>query len=269
LLLFYLTLQTKKWTTKVFITKENEKHIFSKSDKKQFTKMKTIGLIGGLSWESTALYYQIFNRKVQDILGDTHSCKSLIYSVDFAEIAELQHKNDWETLAEKMVEAAQNLEKGGADFILIGANTMHKVVDIIQKNINIPILHIVDPTAIEIQKRNIKKVGLLATKFTMEGDFIKNRFYEQFDIETIIPNETERIEIHKVIYEELVKGICNPKSKTLFLEIMSNLIAQGAEAIVLGCTEIELLIKKSETNIEIFETARLHAESAVNMALTQ
>ncbi len=229
--------------------------------------MKTIGLIGGMSWESSSLYYQVLNRTVQQKLGGNHSCKCLIYSVDFAEIADLQNNNDWQTLATKMTTAAQKLETAGADFILIGANTMHKVATELEKNINIPILHIVDPTAKEIQKHHFKKVGLLATKYTMEGDFIRNRFETNFGVETIIPNDNERNDIHKIIYEELVKGVVNQESKKRFLEIIANLVSQGAEGIILGCTEIELLIHQKDTHVILFETARLHAESAVEMAL--
>lgn len=229
--------------------------------------MKTIGLIGGMSWESSDLYYQIINKKVQHALGGVHSCQSLLYSFDFAEIANLQHQNNWEELSNKMVNAAQSLEKGGADFILLCTNTMHKVADTIQQNITIPLLHIVDATSEEIQRKSLKKVGLIATKFSMEGDFLRNRFKSKFDIDTIIPNENDRNEIHKIIYEELVKGIISNNSKQKILEIIDNLIAQGAEGIISGCTEIELLIKPCDVKVELFETTRLHAEHAVKLAL--
>lgn len=204
---------------------------------------------------------------MQHALGGVHSCQSLLYSFDFAEIANLQHQNNWEELSNKMVNAAQSLEKGGADFILLCTNTMHKVADTIQQNITIPLLHIVDATSEEIQRKSLKKVGLIATKFSMEGDFLRNRFKSKFDIDTVIPNENDRNEIHKIIYEELVKGIISNNSKQKILEIIDNLIAQGAEGIISGCTEIELLIKPCDVKVELFETTRLHAEHAVKLAL--
>jgi aspartate racemase len=231
--------------------------------------MKTIGLIGGMSWESSDLYYQILNRKVQQTLGGVHSCQSLMYSVDFAEIANLQHQNNWNELSAKMINAAQRLEKGGADFILLCTNTMHKVADNIQQNIKIPLLHIVDTTSEEINRKSFKKVGLIATKFSMEGDFLRNRYKSKFDIDTIIPNEMDRNVIHEIIYNELVKGIINESSKRKFLKIIDKLIDQGAEGIISGCTEIELLIKPTDIKVELFETTRLHAEKAVELALTE
>jgi aspartate racemase len=231
--------------------------------------MKTIGLIGGMSWESSDLYYQILNRKVQQTLGGVHSCQSLMYSVDFAEIANLQHQNNWNELSAKMINAAQRLEKGGADFILLCTNTMHKVADDIQENINIPLLHIVDTTSGDINRKSLKKVGLIATKFSMEGDFLRNRYKSKFDIDTIIPNEMDRNVIHEIIYNELVKGIINESSKRKFLKIIDKLIDQGAEGIISGCTEIELLIKPTDIKVELFETTRLHAEKAVELALTE
>lgn len=231
--------------------------------------MKTIGLIGGMSWESSDLYYQIMNRKVQQTLGGLHSCQSLMYSVDFAEIANLQHVNNWDELSIKMIDAAKRLEKGGADFILLCTNTMHKVADNIQHNINIPLLHIVDTASEEIQKQSLKKVGLMATKYSMEGDFLRSRYKSKFGIDTIIPNEKDRDDIHKIIYEELVKGVIKEKSKQRFIEIIDKLIDQGAEGIISGCTEIELLIKPSDIKVGLFETTRLHAEKAVKLALTE
>jgi aspartate racemase len=231
--------------------------------------MKTIGLIGGMSWESSDLYYQILNRKVQQTLGGVHSCQSLMYSVDFAEIANLQHQNNWNELSAKMINAAQRLEKGGADFILLCTNTMHKVADNIQQNIKIPLLHIVDTTSEEINRKSLKKVGLIATKFSMEGDFLRNRYKSKFDIDTIIPNEMGRNIIHEIIYNELVKGIINESSKRKFLNIIDKLIEDGAEGIISGCTEIELLIKPTDIKVELFETTRLHAEKAVELALTE
>lgn len=230
--------------------------------------MKTIGLIGGMSWESSDLYYQIINRKIQQTLGGVHSCECLMYSVNFSEIADLQHKGNWSLLSQKMVSIAKKLELGGADIIVLCTNTMHKVAVDIENNIKIPFLHIVDATAEEIQKKSYKKLGLLATRFSMEEDFLKSRYKDKFDIETIIPNDKERNEVHKIIYEELVKGIITEKSKQRYLEIIDNLIQNGAEAIISGCTEIELLIKPSDLTVDLFQTTKIHAEKAVEIALT-
>lgn len=230
--------------------------------------MKTIGLIGGMSWESSSLYYQIINRTVQEKLRGVHSCKSLMYSVDFDEIAQLQKEGDWEKLGMLMVEAAQKLEKGGADFIILCTNTMHKLSDEIEKNTSIPLIHIVDATAEKIKIKNFKKVGLLGTSFTMEQEFFKGRLLDKYQIETIIPNEEQRNTIHKTIYQELVKGIINIDSRTAFLEIISDLVQKGAEGIILGCTEIELLITEEYTTAELFNTAAIHAVKAAELAIT-
>lgn len=229
--------------------------------------MKTIGLIGGMSWESSDLYYQILNRETQKILGGLHSSDCLIYSVDFGEIARLQHQNDWPALAKKMVSAARRLEVGGADFILLCTNTMHKLADDIQKNVNIPLLHIVDSTAEAISLKSINKVGFLGTKFSMEGDFLSGRYKSKFDIDTIIPDEIDRNDIHEIIYGELVKGIIRKESKKRYLEIIEKLIANGAKGIISGCTEIELLITPKDLEIPLFETTKLHAQHAVRLAL--
>lgn len=229
--------------------------------------MKTIGLIGGMSWESSSLYYQIINRTIQEKLGGVHSGKSLLYSVDFNEIAVLQKEGNWEKLAELMIEAAQKLEKGGADFIVLCTNTMHKVSDAIEKKVSIPLVHIVDATAEKIQEKSIKKIGLLGTSFTMEQDFFKVPLLEKHNIETIIPNEKQRADIHHIIYEELVKGIINADSRNIFLEIITDLIHKGAEGIILGCTEIELLITNEYTDAELFNTAAIHARKAVEFSL--
>lgn len=229
--------------------------------------MKTIGLIGGMSWESSSLYYQIINRATQKKLGDVHSAKCLLYSVDFNEIALLQKEGNWEKLGELMVEAAQNLEKGGADFIVLCTNTMHKLSDEIEKNTSIPFVHIGDAAAEKIKGKNFKKVGLLGTSFTMEQDFFKGRLLDKHQIETIIPDEKQRAAIHRIIYDELVKGIINSESRNIVLEIISDLIYKGAEGIILGCTEIELLITNEFTTAELFNTAEIHAKKAVEFAL--
>ena len=229
--------------------------------------MKTIGLIGGMSWESSSLYYQIINRTTQEKLGGVHSAKCLLYSVDFNEIALLQKEGNWKKLGELMVEAAQSLEKGGADFIVLCTNTMHKLYDEIQANVSIPLIHIGDATAEKIKEKEFKKAGLLGTSFTMEQDFFKGRLLNKHQIETIIPDETQRTVIHRIIYDELVKGIINNESRNIVLEIISDLIDKGAEGIILGCTEIELLITNEFTTAELFNTAEIHAKKAVESAL--
>ncbi|MBD1209574.1 MAG: aspartate/glutamate racemase family protein [Ignavibacteria bacterium] len=229
--------------------------------------MKTIGLIGGMSWESSDLYYQIINRKTQALLGGVHSCQCLMYSVDFAQIAELQHKGQWDILAQHMVSAAKKLELAGADVVVLCTNTMHKVAADIEKNITIPFLHIVDAVAEEIQQKSYTKLGLLATKFSMEEDFLKSRYKSKFGIETIIPDEDDRTDVHRIIYEELVRGIITEKSKQRYLDIIEKLVLKGAEAIISGCTEIELLIKPSDIQVDLFQTTKIHAEKAVSLAL--
>lgn len=229
--------------------------------------MKTIGLIGGMSWESSSLYYQIINRSVQEKLGGVHSCKSVMYSVDFNEIATLQKEGNWNKLGILMSDAAQQLEKAGADFIILCTNTMHKLSDEIEKSVSIPLIHIVDATAEKINAENFRKIGLLGTSFTMEQDFFKGRLLDKYKIETIIPNQEQRVEIHRIIYEELVKGIINTNSRTIFLDIITDLISQGTEGIILGCTEIELLITNEYTATKLFNTAAIHAQKAVELAL--
>ena len=229
--------------------------------------MKTIGLIGGMSWESSAIYYKIVNQKIKENLGGVHSSKCMMISVDFHEIAHLQHSNDWETLEKMMVEAAQNLEKSGADFILLCTNTMHKLADKIQENISIPFIHISDAISEAILEKNITKIGLLGTKFTMEQDFLKKRISKNNNIECIIPNENQREIIHNIIYNELVKGIISDASRLEFLKIIDDLVQLGAQGIVLGCTEIGLLISNEFTNHLLFDTTKIHAEKAVKLSL--
>jgi aspartate racemase len=229
--------------------------------------MKIIGLIGGMSWESSVVYYQIINQKVKETLGGVHSCECLMYSVDFAEIAALQHKGDWAALSDKMVQAAKRLEQGGADFIVLCTNTMHKLADDIANNVSIPLLHIADVTAVAIKEKGLQKVALLGTKFTMEQDFLKGRLLEKHGISSIIPNEIQRETIHRIIYEELVKGIITAQSRNEYLTIINDLTAQGAEGIILGCTEIGLLVTPEFTDATLFDTTEIHALSAVKMAL--
>ena len=228
--------------------------------------MKTIGLIGGMSWESSATYYQIINQTIKEELGGLHSAKSILYSVDFQEIEHYQANGDWEKSAQVLSNGAISLEKAGADFILICTNTMHKVAPQIQSKIQIPILHIADLTAEELLKKSIKKVALLGTKYTMVQNFYKNRLTEK-GIEVIIPNDDDRAVVNQTIYEELCLGIISPSSKKKFIEIIMKLSTQGAEGIILGCTEIGLLVQQQDTKIPLFDTTLIHAKSAALYAL--
>ena len=229
--------------------------------------MKTIGLIGGMSWESTQVYYQIINRKTNELLGKHHSARCFIYSLDFETIVDLQHREKWGKLNKLMMKAAQTLEKAGADIIVLCTNTMHFCSKAIQQNINIPFLHIAKATGIVIQKQGLNKVALLGTKFTMEKDFYKNILLSDFAIETIIPTAESRQVIHDIIYEELVLGKITDQSRKTLLGIIASLEKNGAEGIILGCTELPLLIKPEDTSIPLFDTARIHAEAAVLFTL--
>ncbi len=229
--------------------------------------MKTIGLLGGMSWESSALYYKIINEEVKKLLGGLHSAKIVLVSVDFEEIEKLQVKGDWEKAGEILGKAAKNIQDAKADFLLICTNTMHKVVPIIEKYIDIPILHIADATGMELKEENIKKVGLLGTEFTMTQDFYKNRISENFAIDVIIPNEEDIKIVHNIIYEELCLGIVKEESKKQYLRIVNDLAKKGAGAVILGCTEIGMLINQKDTDIKLFDTTLIHAKQASLMAL--
>jgi len=229
--------------------------------------MKTIGLIGGMSWESSIEYYRIINETVHAKLGGLHSAKSIMYSVDFEEIEALQHQSRWEEATELMIAAARSVETGGADFVLICTNTMHKMADDVQKHIGIPLLHIADSTAEKIKDQGIKKVGLLGTKFTMEEDFYKGRLAEKHGLQVLIPDEGDRKEVHRVIYDELCLGEIKHSSKEQYMKIMENMVMNGAEGIILGCTEISLLVGKEDCRVSLFDTTKIHAEAAVQYAL--
>jgi len=229
--------------------------------------MKTIGLIGGMSWESSAVYYEIINKKVKELLGGFHSCKSIMVSVDFAEIEKLQFEGDWKTLDKMMADAAKQLELAGADIVVLCTNTMHLCSDSIKRNISIPFLHIAEATAQEIQKQGIKKVALLGTKFTMEKDFYRSILIDDFNIEVLIPTEEERAVVHDIIYNELVQGVIKDASREKYAAIINSLENRGAEGVILGCTEIPLLISQPDVNIPVFDTTRIHAEKAVEWAL--
>ena len=224
-------------------------------------KLKTIGLIGGMSWESTVTYYKIINETVKEKLGGLHSAKCILYSVDFQEIEECQANGNWEKSGEILGEAANNLEKAGADFIVICTNTMHKVVNQIKEKISIPILHIAEMTAEKILEKGLKNIALLGTKYTMEQDFYKSKLIEK-GINVIIPDKNDIETINEVIYDELCLGTINFNSKKKFLEIVDKLRSKGAEGIILGCTEIGLLIKNEDTDVPLFDTAIIHAEQA-------
>ena len=224
-------------------------------------KLKTIGLIGGMSWESTVTYYKIINETVKEKLGGLHSAKCILYSIDFQEIEECQANGNWEKSGEILGEAANNLEKAGADFIVICTNTMHKVVNQIKEKISIPILHIAEMTAEKILEKGLKNIALLGTKYTMEQDFYKSKLIEK-EINVIIPDKNDIEIINKVIYDELCLGTINSNSKKKFLEIVDKLRSKGAEGIILGCTEIGLLIKNEDTDVPLFDTAVIHAEEA-------
>ncbi|MEX2720253.1 MAG: aspartate/glutamate racemase family protein [Candidatus Wukongarchaeota archaeon] len=229
--------------------------------------MKTIGLIGGMSWESTQEYYRIINETVKETLGGFHSAKIIMYSVDFEEIEKLQHQGKWGELTELMIDIAKRIEKSGADFVLICANTMHKMADEVQKNIKIPLLNVIDLTAEKIREKGLKKIGLLGTKFTMEEDFYKRRLTEKYGFDVIIPTEGERRIIHDVIFNELCLGEIKQSSKEQFKKIIENLVARGAGGIILGCTEIPLLVKQEDFEVSLFDTMMIHAKSAVEYAI--
>lgn len=231
--------------------------------------MKKIGLIGGMSWESSLVYYEIINEKIREAIGGFHSSKCVMESVDFAEIEKLQHNDDWNSLNKIMADSAKNLENAKADIIILCTNTMHLCSEEIKKNVNIPFLHIAVATGKKIKENKIKKVLLLGTKFTMEKEFFKKILKDDFDIEVIIPNESDRDIVHRIIYKELVHGKIESDSRKEYQRIINYSIKNGAEGVILGCTEIPLLIKSEDVNIPTFDTTRIHAESAVEFALKQ
>lgn len=228
--------------------------------------MKTIGLIGGMSWESSKLYYEFINKRTNAILGGSHSAKLVMVSVDFAEIEKLTFANQWDDIGLLMKKAAQQLEKAGADIIILCTNTIHLVSHYITEHTNIPFLHIADATAQSIQKKKLRKVALLGTKFTMEKDFYSKILKENYQIETIIPAENDRQLIHDIIYNELVKGIFTETSKQTIIDIIKKLASHGVEGAILGCTELPILISENDVDIPIFDTGKIHAHRAVTIA---
>ena len=229
--------------------------------------MKVIGLIGGISWESSLEYYRIINKAVKERLGGFHSAKCILYSLDFDEVVRLQHEGKWHELARLMTNAAVKLEWAGAELLLICANTMHKVADHVQERVRIPLIHIIDVTAERILERGIKRVGLLGTRFTMEDGFYRKRMGERFNIEVLLPDKDERELVHRIIYEELCQGVIRQSSKESIRKIIERLKLKGAEGIILGCTELPLLIKQGDVDIPVFDTTKIHAIAAVEHAL--
>jgi len=229
--------------------------------------MKTIGLLGGMSWESTVGYYQAINKGIKESLGGLHSAKIAMYSVDFDPIEKLQHSGDWEGTAEILIDGARNIQAAGADVLLICTNTMHKVAPQIEKAIDIPLLHIADATAEVLVTKGINTVGLLGTAFTMEQDFYKGRLSNNYGLTVHIPSEADRKIVHNVIYQELCLGKVNPASKIEYLRIIEDLANQGAEAVILGCTEIGILVNQKDTDVTLLDTTYIHANKAVEYAI--
>jgi aspartate racemase len=229
--------------------------------------MKIIGMIGGMSWESSIEYYRIVNQTVKEKLGGLHSAKSVMYSVDFAEIETLQHEGRWDEATQTMIEAARHVESGGAGFVVICTNTMHKMADDVEAAITIPLLHIADATAEAIKAQGLSKVGLLGTRFTMEEDFYRGRLAENHGLNVLIPETEDREVVHRVIYDELVLGNIKPEAREAYKKIIGKLIAVGAQGIILGCTEIGLLVKDEDSSVPLFDTTYIHAVSAVEYAL--
>ena len=229
--------------------------------------MKTIGLIGGMSWESTIPYYRALNEAVKQQLGGLHSARCILYSVDFHDIERLQHAGDWNAAGAMLADAARSLELAGADFIVLCTNTMHKVASSIEAAVNIPLLHIADATAMAIKQAGFNRLGLLGTKFTMEQPFYRDYLSEQHGIEVLVPNDAERDSLHQIIYQELCQGIINSESKQAVRRMMAGLAWQGVDAIILGCTEIGLLVGKADAAVPLFDTTLLHANAAVQLAL--
>ena len=229
--------------------------------------MKTIGLIGGMSWESTLEYYRILNQVTRDRLGGLHSAKIILFSVDFADMAAMQHEGRWDEISAILVEAAQQLQMAGASMVLLCANTMHRLADDIEARISIPFLHIADATAEHLKAQGLRRVGLLGTTFTMAGEFYRQRLHDNHGLEVVIPEAAGRDTVHQIIYNELCQGQFKPESRQQILALCQDLAGVGAEGVILGCTELELLLTTSPANLPLFPTTRIHAEAAVDLAL--
>jgi aspartate racemase len=230
---------------------------------------KLIGMIGGLSWESSAEYYRIVNETVRDRLGGLHSARCLMWSFDFAEIEALQHQGDWDAATAKMIEAARALERAGADFVVICSNTMHRMADAVQAAIGIELLHIADPAAEAVKRSGMSTVGLLGTAFTMEQEFYRGRLQTRHGLAVLIPSDEDRRIVHDIIYHELVQGVVKEASREAYRGVIARLVGQGAKAIILGCTEIMLLVRPEDSAVPLFDTTRLHAEAAVERSLAR
>lgn len=230
--------------------------------------MKTIGLLGGMSWESSAEYYRIINEIVRNKLGGLHSAKSVMVSVDFGPVEESMSSGRWDAVLEVLIEGARQVEAGGGDFLLIATNTMHKMYDEVEAAIGIPMIHIADAAAAKINKLGLKKVGLLGTTFTMEEDFYTGRLQEKYGLEVLVPDANERAEVNRVIWEELVVGKVLPESKQFYLEVIDGLVGLGAQGVILGCTEIPMLVKQEDASVPLFDTTYIHAEAAVELAVS-
>jgi aspartate racemase len=231
--------------------------------------MKTIGLIGGMSWESTVPYYRQINQTIKQQLGGLHSAKLVLYSVDFHEVERLQHAGDWDAAGVMMADAARALQAAGADFIVLCTNTMHKVAPAIEGAVSIPLFHIADPTAADIKRAGMRKIGLLGTRFTMEQPFYKDRLRELHGLEVVVPAPAERDIVHRIIYEELCLGKVLDASRDEYRRIIAGLVQQGAEGIILGCTEISLLVAQQDASVPLFDTTSIHATGAALWALDQ
>ncbi|WP_196138121.1 aspartate/glutamate racemase family protein [Aliikangiella sp. G2MR2-5] len=230
--------------------------------------MKTIGILGGMSWESTQTYYRLINQGVRDKLGGNHSAEIIINSLDFAPIEKQQAAGQWDDMANVLAQKSKGIEAAGADCLLIATNTMHKLYPQVQSSVNIPVLHIADAIGKKLESESIQKVGLLGTAFTMEQPFYRKWLIDNFNIEVVIPGDEERSLIHRVIYEELCQGKCFAQSKSAYLKIVDQLHDHGAEAVILGCTEIGLLINQSDTQVPLFDTTEAHTAAAVEFALS-
>jgi aspartate racemase len=229
--------------------------------------MKTIGMIGGMSWESTLPYYRHVNEAIKARLGGLHSARLVLYSVDFHEIEQLQRSGDWQRAGALLGEAAVSLERAGAEFLVLCTNTMHKVADAIEQAVGIPLLHIADPTAEAIRASGLQRVGLLGTRFTMEQPFYRERLENRHGIQVLVPDEADRLLVHRVIYEELCLGTVREESRQAYREVIARLVAQGAQAVILGCTEIGLLVGDADAAVPLFDTTLLHARAAADQAL--
>ena len=236
---------------------------------KMRSDMKTIGLLGGMSWESTALYYRWINEGIRQQLGGLHSARIALISVDFQEIEQLQHAGDWQGAGQLLARAANHVEAAGADFLLICTNTMHKVAEQIESAISIPLLHLADATAEKIIQQGFGKVGLLGTNFTMEQDFYKGRLAKKYDLDVIVPDVEDRSLVHRVIYDELCLGTIKSESRQQYLQIIQQMYKNGAQCVIAGCTEITMLVQQQHTTVPLYDTTAIHAEAAVKMALDE